>query len=183
MKNKYFTALFVLITISLQAQGRRKNQASIHAQYGFTNNGSMIKAGYGKVFGDQGFLGKSEVFYQNYKVAYIDNQSLPYEKYGAGVSAGYSFERFSPFFINAWLGLYGGYEKINEGKEYDSKYHAPIPSKVKGMIYGVSGALEVEYNINRRFSIIADYSQFFDLKSEFSKSKFGIFGGLKYNLN
>ena len=189
MKMKIFVASFLLIGILANAQGRRKNQSSISAEYGYIldkddkKGGYMVKGGYGRVFGDAGILGKAEFFYQDYQVSYIDNQILPYQKYGVNVSAGYSYEGLAPVFLNVYGGVYGAYEKANDGKTNDPLYNAEIPTKVTGFIYGISGSAELEFMLVRRLSLVANYTQFYDLKSEFSKSNFAFFGGLKYYIN
>lgn len=64
MKKILFLFL-VLIAFSLNAQGRRDKQSSIHAQYGYVfpkdsaNAGFMAKVGYGRVFWKQRNFGKS----------------------------------------------------------------------------------------------------------------------------
>lgn len=180
----------LFFSIALNAQGRRKDQSSIHAQYGYMpnsdslkNGGFMAKVGYARVIGDKGFLGKAEAFYQDYKVDYIDGQILPYKKYGLNVSAGYSYEGLYPVFLNAWFGAYGAYEMANDGNEKDPKFNAQIPTKVKGFVYGLSGSAEVELVLARRLSLLVDYTQYYDLKSKFSKSNYAFFGGLRYYIN
>lgn len=185
-----------LITLSLiatgiiaTAQGRRAEQSAVHLEYGYIldkgdlKGGFMAKGGYSKVMGDKGFLGKAEGFYQNYDVTYLDNQILPYQKYGVNVNAGYSVEALAPLYINAWLGGFAGYEMVNDGNTKDPKYSAEIPTEVKGFVYGISGSGELEYAFARKFSLLANYTQFYDLKSKFSKSNFGVFAGIKYYIN
>lgn len=77
----------------------------------------MAIAGYNHVFGDKGFLGKVEAFYQDTKVGYTDNQVLPYQKYGLNVSAGYSYEGLYPVFLNAYF----EHLSIRERKRWKSK--------------------------------------------------------------
>lgn len=189
MKMKVLVATFLFLGILASAQGRRKDQSSINFQYGYIldkddlKGGFMIKGGYGKVFGNNGVMGKVEGFYQKYDVKYIDNQILPYNKYGLNVSAGYSYEGLAPVFINVYGGLFGAYETANDGNQNDPLYNAEIQKNVKGFVYGLSGSAEVEVVLVRRLSFVADYTQFYDLKSEFSKSNFAFFGGLKYYIN
>lgn len=186
---KHLLLLLVLFALMLNAQGRRDKQSAIHAQYGYVmdkdslTGGFMAKAGYSRVMGDKGFLGKVEGFYQDYKVTYLDNQILPYQKYGLSVSAGYSYEGLSPVFINGWLGAYGAFEKANDGNQNDPKFNAAIPAKVSGITYGLTGSAEVEVMLTRKLSFLVDYTQFYDLKSKFSKSNYAFFGGLKYYIN
>lgn len=188
MKKVLFLFL-VLVAFSLNAQGRRDKQSSIHAEYGYTfakdsaKAGFMAKVGYGRVFGNKGLLGKAEVFYQNYEVSYLDNQILPYNKFGLNINAGYSLEALYPVLINVYAGGFAGYETVNDGKDRDIKYNALIPYKVKGFTYGISGSVEAEIFLVRNLSLLLDYTQFYDLKSKFSKSNYGVFGGLKYTIN
>lgn len=181
--------LMVFFTLTLNAQGRRDKQSAIHAQYGYImdkdslTGGFMAKAGYSRVIGDKGLLGKVEGFYQDYKISYIDEQILPYEKYGLSVMAGYSYEGLAPVYLNAWLGGYGAFEKANDGNQNDPKYNAAIPTKVSGITYGLTGSAEVEVMVVRKLSLVVDYTQFYDLKSKFSKSNYAFFGGLKYYIN
>lgn len=174
------------------AQGRRADQSGIHAAYGYMPVSSsdslkessfMAIAGYNHVIGNKGLLGKIEAFYQKTKVGYTGNQFLPYEKYGLNVSAGYSYEGLYPVFLNAYVGAFGAYEKVNNGSEKDPLYGARIPEKVKGFTYGISGSAEIEVVLVRKLSLIANYTQFYDLKSKFSKSNYGLFGGLKFYIN
>lgn len=188
MKKVLFLFL-VLIAFSLNAQGRRDKQSSIHAEYGYTfpkdsaKAGFMAKVGYGRVFGNKGILGKAELFYQNYEVGYLDQQILPYNKFGLNVNAGYSLEALYPVLINVYAGGFAGYETVNDGNDKDPKYNATIPYKIKGFTYGVSGSVEMEIFLIRNLSLLVDYTQFYDLKSKFSKSNYGVFGGLKYSIN
>ncbi|CAA7393302.1 hypothetical protein [Chryseobacterium fistulae] len=143
----------------------------------------MAKVGYMRVIGDKGFLGKAEAFYQDYKVNYIDGQVLPYKRYGLNVNAGYSYEGLYPVLINGWLGAYGAYETANDGNQKDPKYNAEIPTNVKGFVYGISGSGEVEVVLVRKLSLLVNYTQYYDLKSKFSKSNYAFFGGLRYYIN
>lgn len=187
-KNIIIFSSLVVATLS-HAQGRRADQSAINLEYGYIldkgdlKGGFMAKGGYSRVMGEKGFLGKAEGFYQDYEVTYLDGQILPYQKYGLNVNAGYSIEALAPLYINAWLGGYAGYEMVNDGKTTDPKYNAEIPGEVKGFIYGLSGSGELEYAFARKFSLLANYTQFYDLKSKFSKSNFGIFAGIKYYIN
>lgn len=189
MRKNVLILMLICLCVLADAQGRRKNQSAAHAEYGYVmekgdlNAGFMVKGGYGKIFGDKGFLGKVEGFYQDYEVNYLDNQILPYQKYGINVNAGYSVETLAPLYINAWIGGYGGYETVNNGNNRDPKYNAEIPDEIKGIIYGISGSAEIEYNFARKFSFLTNYTQFYDLKSNFSKSNFGLFAGVKYYIN
>lgn len=191
MKTKFLILAILLVGISVFGQGRRADQSGIHASYGYMpissdslKSGSfMAIAGYNHVFGDKGFLGKVEGFYQKSKVEYTGNQYLPYEKYGLNISAGYSYEGLYPVFINAYVGVFGGYEKVNDGNEKDPLYNAVIPAKVKGFTYGISGSAELELVLVRKLSLIANYTQFYDVQSKFSKSNYAFFGGLKYYIN
>ncbi len=189
MKEKILIATLLLFAVLINAQGRRKDQSAVHAQYGYImdkeslTGGFMAKAGYTRVMGDKGFLGKVEGFYQDYKVSYLDNQILPYQKYGLNVQAGYSYEGLAPIFLNVWLGGYGAYEKANDGNQRDPLYNAEIPAKVSGITYGITGSAEVEIVLFRKMSLLLDYTQYYDLKSKFSKSNYGFFGGLKYYIN
>lgn len=191
MKTKFLALAILLFGISVYGQGRRANQSGIHAAYGYmpissdsAKTGSfMALAGYNRVLGDKGFLGKIEGFYQKSKVGYTGGQYLPYEKYGLNISAGYSYEGLYPLFLNAYVGAFGAYEKVNDGKERDPLYNAQIPAKVKGFAYGISGSAELELVLARKLSLIGNYTQFYDVSSKFSKSNYAIFGGLKFYLN
>lgn len=188
MKRILFLAL-ILTTVLANAQGRRKDQSFIYGEYGYSPQkgdlkaGYMAKAGYGRVFGNNGFLGKAEAFYQNYEVSYIDGQILPYQKYGLNINAGYSYEGLYPVMLNVWGGAYGAYENANNGNQNDPLYNAEIPAKVKGFTYGLSGSAEAEIFLIRRMSLLMNYTQFYDLKSKFSKSNYAVFGGLRFYIN
>ena len=190
MEKKILAVLLFFVALLANAQGRRANQSGIHAQYGYipTNDtlrkGSfMAIAGYNHVFGDKGLLGKVEAFYQDTKISYTDNQILPYQKYGLNVAVGYSYEGLYPVFLNGYVGAFGAYEKANDGNQKDPLYSAQIPSNVKGMTFGLSGSAEIEIVLVRKLSLITNYTQFYDLKSKFSKSNYALFGGLKYYIN
>lgn len=190
MEKRFYIIVLLLIAFLFNAQGRRAEQSGIHAAYGFIpssdsikKNSFMVIAGYNHVLGDKGFLGKIEGFYQKTNVNYLGNQVLPYEKYGLNVSGGYSYEGLYPVFINAYVGAFAAYENVNNGNERDPKFNAVIPEKVKGFVYGISGSAELEVVLARKISIIGNYTQFYDLKSKFLKSNYGIFGGLKFYIN
>lgn len=186
---KVLISAALLISISIFSQGRRDKQSFINAQYGYIlskdnlDGGFMAKAGYGKLIGEKGLMGKGEVFYQDYKVNYIDNQILPYKNYGLSAMAGYSYEGLSPVFINVWLGAFGSYEIVNDGNTKDPIYNTDIPERLKGFTYGLTGSAELEIMLFRKLSLVADYTQYYDLKSKFTKSNFAFFGGLKYYIN
>lgn len=175
--------------IAIQAQGRKDDQSFVNAQYGHIlatdklESGFMAKVGYGQLIGKSGLMAKGELFYQDYEVDYLDGQVLPYQNYGVSAMAGYSYEGFSPVFINAYLGAFGGYETVNNGNKKDPKYNTDIPERLKGFTYGITGSAELEVMVVRNLSIVADYTQFYDLKSKFTKSNFAFFGGLKYYIN
>lgn len=192
MKKKILILTLLLASVFSFGQGRRENQSGIHALYGYMPASSsdslkegsfMAIAGYNKVIGDKGLLGKVEAFYQKTKVGYTGNQILPYEKYGLNISAGYSYEKFYPVLLNVYVGAFGAYEKVNNGSDKDPKFNALIPEKVKGFTYGVSGSAEIEVVLVRKLSLVGNYTQFYDVKSKFSKSKYAIFGGLKFYIN
>ncbi len=189
MKRSFLMLCALCLCMLLQAQGRRSGQSAVHAEYGYIldkgelTGGFMAKAGYSKVFGEKGLLGKAEAFYQDYKVNYIDEQVLPYQKYGVNVNAGYSYEGLAPIYLNGWLGGYAAYETVNNGNLRDPKYNAEFPVPVENFVFGLSGSAELEYAFARRFSLLANYTQFYDLKSDFSKSNFALFGGIKYYIN
>lgn len=186
---KLLIATTLITSVFLFSQGRRDSQSFVNAQYGYIlskdnlEGGYMAKVGYGKLIGEKGFMAKGEVFYQDYKVNYIDNQILPYTNYGISALGGYSYEGFSPVFVNLWLGAYGGYEIVNKGNDKDPIYNTDIPERLKGFTYGITGSAELEIMLFRKLSLVADYTQYYDLKSKFTKSNFAFFGGLKYYIN
>lgn len=181
------TALSGIIIVN--AQGRRKDQSSINVEYGYIpqkgdlKSGYTAKAGYGRVFGEKGFLGKAEVLYSDYSVNYLDKQILPYQNYGINVNAGYSYEGLYPVMLNAWVGAFGSYENVNKGSDKDLLYDATIPYKVKGFSYGFSGSAEAEIYLLRRLTLLLNYSQYYNLKSDFSKSNYTVGGGLRFYIN
>lgn len=189
MKNKVLLLAVLSFSSVAFAQGRRENQSGVHGQFGYMfpksemKAGYMGKLGYNRVLGDKGFLGKAEVFYHTYEVGYIDNQILPYQKYGINVNGGYSYEGLYPVYLNAWGGVYGALENVNNGSKIDPKYSAIIPAKVSGFTFGITGSAEAEVVVARNISFILDYTQYYDFKSKFSKSNYGIFGGIKYYIN
>lgn len=187
---KILTTTFLLIAVSAFSQGRRANQNAVQIAYGIMpdaeqaqGNSFMLKAGYSKVIGEKRFLGKAEAFYQKYGVGYIDAQILPYQKIGISAQAGWSFENLSPFFLNIYLGGFAAHETVNEGESKDPLFQAEIPEKVKGMTYGINGGVEAELILYKNISFTVDYSQYYDLKSKFSETSYGIFGGFKIYLN
>jgi len=187
---KIFTTTLLLIGFLAFSQGRRADQNSLQASFGVmpdtekTDQTSfMMKAGYSKVTGKKGFLGKAEIFYQKYGVGYIDSQILPYQKIGISAQAGWSFENLSPFFLNIYLGGFAAHETVNGGENKDLLYQAEIPEKVKGITYGINGGLEAELIVYKNISFTVDYNQYYDLKSNFSETSYGVLGGLKVYLN
>lgn len=184
---KILISTMVLMAVSISAQGRRANQSAAQIAYGIMPDAEkaqgdsfMLKAGYSRVIGEKGFLGKAEAFYQNYGVEYIDAQILPYQKIGISAQAGWSFENLSPFFLNIYLGGFAAHETVNEGENKDLLYQAEIPEKVKGMTYGINGGVEAELILYKNISLTVDYSQYYDLKSKFSETSYAVFGGLKF---
>lgn len=181
----------VIIGITTMAQGRRNGQSGLHAQYGFMpgmndtkESAFMANVGYLKVFNEKGWLGKAEAIYGKYEVNYSDGQKLPYERYGVNVQAGWTYEGLKPVYLNAFAGLFAGYERANNGQENDPLYNAKIPAKVSGFTYGLSGTAEVEVAIiPTTLSFIANYNQFYDMQSKFSKGSYGIFGGFRFYIN
>ena len=113
----------------------------------------------------------------------IQRQFLPYQKYGLNVAAGYSYEGLFPVLLNGWAGAYGAYEQVNNGNTRSPLYSSVIPGDIKGFIYGLSGSAELEIFLARKVSLLVNYTQYYDLKSSFSKSNYGVFGGLKYSFN
>lgn len=188
MKKVFLLASLSISMIAL-AQGRRADQSGIHAQYGFIpakneiKAGYMGKMGYNRIIGEKGFLGKAEVFYQKNQVSYLDNQILPYQRYGINVNAGYSYEGLYPVYFNVYAGVFGAFENVNKGVKTDPLYNATIPTKVNNFTYGINGSTEVEVILARKLSFILDYTQYYDFKSKFSKSNYAIFGGIKYYVN
>lgn len=189
MKKTLTTALLIFGILTF-SQGRRANQNAVQTSYGIMpdvdnteQNSFMVKAGYSKVIGKKGFLGKTEIFYQKYGVGYIDLQTLPYQKIGISAQAGWSLENLSPFFVNFYLGGFGAHETINGGENKETLYQSEIPEKTKGITYGIAGGLEAEIIVYRNISFTVDYNQYYDLKSKFSETSYGLFGGLKIYLN
>jgi hypothetical protein len=142
-----------------------------------------IMGGYAKILGDKGFMGKVEGFYQDLEVTYSNKQILAYKKYGVNINGGYSYEGFYPVMINAWLGAFGGYEDVNKGNKTSPLTKETIQEDVKGFVYGLSGSLEGEIFLTRKLSLLTTYSQFYDLKSKFSKSNYGFFGGFRFYID
>lgn len=189
MRKVIILGIFLMGGILAFAQGRREDQSTIQVQYGLIpstedfSSGKMVKMEYGRVIGDKGWLVKTGIFYQDYEVGYANKQSLSYQKYGLSATAGYTYEGLQPVFLNAYLGIYGGYEVVNKGIDIDYLHNAKIPKPVKGFAYGLTGSAELEVIIIRNFSFVVDYTQFYDLKSSFSKSQYAVFGGFKYYIN
>lgn len=183
-KTLFIVGLFT--AMSVNAQGRRDGQSAIHANYGFplgkkgNQSEMMVKAGYSRTFGDKGILGKAEFFYKTYGVSYIDSNPLPYQMYGVNVNAGYSFEKLQYVYLTAYAGLYGGFEVVNKNNPKEPTHGQTINGELRGFRYGISASAEVEVPVIRNFSIIADYTQFFNLTSKFSKAIGTVNGGVKY---
>jgi len=191
---KTFFFIAILIASAAFSQGRRDGQSGIHAQYGILPSMSntketafMANLGYLKVFSgnnDKGWLGKAEAFYGKYEVDYRNNQRLDYERYGVNVQAGWTYEGLRPVYFNLFAGAFAGYEKVNKGSETFQYDNSLISKKVKGFTYGLTGSAEVEYAvIQTKLSLIANYTQFVDLKSDFSKGVPVIFAGIRYYIN
>lgn len=189
MRERVIVLTLILLGITINSQGRRDAQSWIHAEYGIMPGqddlsvGPMAKLGYGKVIGSKGILGKAEAFYHNYSVEMFDQQFLPYQKYGLNVAAGYSYEGLFPVLLNGWAGAYGAYEQVNNGNTRSPLYSSVIPGDIKGFIYGLSGSAELEIFLAKKVSLLVNYTQYYDLKSSFSRSNYGVFGGLKYSFN
>lgn len=167
------------------SQAIKNGQSGVHAEYGFSpskedlKSGYFVKAGYSRVMGEKGFLGKAEFFYQSSEVKYYNN-IMPYAKYGINVNAGYGYEGLYPVVLTAWLGVFGSLENVNKGNENYPNSSAIIPEKTNSFTYGISGSLGGEIFITNNLAFLVNYSQFYDVASKFSKSNYGIFGGLKF---
>lgn len=178
-----------LFSLLVYGQGRSNGQYVVNAQYGFVPSSGdktgqfMIDVGVSKIIGDKGFFAKIETIYANYKVDYTESVLLDYNKYIINFNGGYSIETLYPVFINFNAGAFIGYEKANKGKRKDPYFGATIPKKTKGFVYGLSGTAEAEVMIVNNISFLVNYSQFIDFKSDFSKSNYAIFAGLKYYIN
>lgn len=185
---KFSIFSLMLASVFSFSQGRRANQSAVNLQYGFVLPSKeagefQLKGGYNHVIGDKGILAKAELTYQKYHVGYIDDQILPYEKYGITAGAGWSYENLHPFYVNLYAGIYGGMEKVNNGISKDPKYEAEIPYSLNNFIYGVNINPEIEVFVTRRFSVVLDYTQNIQFGSKFSKSNNFVNGGLKYYIN
>jgi len=187
-----FIALVLLIagTVTVQAQGRRAGQSSLQAGYGFMpsmvdskGDAFMLKGGYGLVFGDNGWLGRADFVYSKYSVNYTNDRIFPYEKYGINVQVGWSYEGLYPVFLNGFAGIFGAYEKINNGNTEDYISSNKIPYKMKQFTFGFSGTAEIEIMLVENLSLAFDYTQSYDVISKFSKGQYAIFGGLKFYIN
>jgi len=185
-------AVFLLIAgmATVQAQGRRAGQSSVQASYGYMpsmvdakGDAFMLKGGYGLVFGDNGWLGRADFVYFKHPVKYTNNRLFPYEKYGINVQAGWSYEELHPVSFNGFAGIFGAYEKINNGNTEDLVYNNKIPYKMKQFTFGFSGTAEIEVMLIEQLSLTVDYTQFYDIISKFSKGRYAIFGGLKFYIN
>lgn len=187
---KIFTTTFLTVGLLAFSQGRKADQNAVQISYGVIPDidktedlSFMAKGGYSRIMGKKGFFGKAEIFYQKYNVAYIDSQILPYQKIGVSAQAGWSLENLSPFFLNVYLGGFAAHETVNGGESKDPLYQAEIREKVRGMTYGINGGLEAEISLYKNFSLTVDYNQYYDIKSKFSETNYGLFGGLKIYLN
>lgn len=175
-------------TTAGMAQGRIEGQNSFHGQFGFMPTelgndkfGFMAKAGYGRVLGSAGFMGKVELFYGQYQVKYKDDVMLPYNRFGIEIMPGYSYEKLYPLMINGYLGVFGNYETVNNGSHGLKDNTGVIVEKVESFNTGIAGSIELELWVLKNFSVLLDFTQYYDFTSKFSIGKYAFFGGIKYS--
>lgn len=179
--------LFV-VAFTANAQGRVDGQNSVYAGFGFMptqiNNSTFayrVKAGYVKLIGNSGFIAKADLGYSSYEVAYRDNLRLPFQRIHIDVMPGYSYEGLFPVMLNGFIGFYGAYEIINNGSRAIKNYSGEIPENINSFTTGFVGTAEIEVSIYQWLSVVVDFTQYYDLASKFSKGKYAIYGGLKFN--
>lgn len=189
MKKLLILFLIVAGAGMVQAQGRVDGQNSFHAQFGFlpteANNQSlayMVKGGYSKLFGSKGFMGKADLNFANYEVSYRDNLRLPYQRINIAITPGYSYEGLFPLMINGFVGFYGAYEIVNNNNSTISGTNVRVPEKINSFNTGFVGTAELELSITPWLSAVVDFTQYYDITSKFSKGKYAIYGGFKFNL-
>lgn len=170
------------------------SQVRVGDQYTISAGGGIVKEGnYGTIQVD--YLPTSRNSYWMYalKLTYTDQKmptnidiNMPLQQFGANLLVGYSFENIikHPFYIQFYVGGYGGYDKANKGKKHFSEYDIPVELKDQ-FNYGVSGlaSIEVILNGNRAWmtsaNAIALYAEFlhnYRLNSAYGKNT--SFGGL-----
>lgn len=179
--------LFV-VAFTANAQGRVDGQNSVYAGFGFMptqiNNSTFayqLKAGYVKIFGSSGLIGKADLNFATYEVAYRDNLRLPYQRINIAVMPGYSYEGWFPLMINGFVGFYGAYEIVNNNNRTISGTNGQIPEKINSFTTGFAGTAEIEVSISQWLSVVVDFTQYYDITSKFSKGKYAFYGGFKFN--
>ncbi len=181
------TFLFLIITTFAFAQ-RNSNGYSVFAKGGMISSSKLFgkfggSAGVSYVIGTKGFLTDVQV---NYHLSDIDyNEStLPYQLLSLEFLGGYSIEKESlyPFYFNFKGGFFMGYERINKDSEYEDLYSTKLPYETSNFSYGVSVSPEVEIIAYDNISAILSFTQYFNLKSDYNKSYYTAFVGLKYYL-
>lgn len=181
-----FGVLLFAFAATGMAQGRTDGQNSVYLDFGVVpqhtgnNFAYSAKGGWSKVFGTKGFLGKLGVGYSNYEVGYLDNTSIPFQRIHLDIMPGYSYVGLYPLMINGYLGAYGALEIINNDNPMIKGKAENIIESTTNFTVGFTGTLELELNVLKNLSIVADITQYYDMNSKFSKAKYAVFGGIKY---
>lgn len=186
IKIKILGVLLFAFAATGMAQGRVDGRSSIYADFGIipkhTGNNFAFSAKVGRTIGisSEGFLGNIGLGYSNYGVGYLSDTSIPFQRIHLDIMPGYSYVGLHPLTINGYLGAYGALEIINNDNPMIKGKAENIIESTTNFTVGFTGTLELELNVLKNLSVVADITQYYDMNSKFSKAKYAVYGGIKY---
>ena len=117
-------------------------------------------------------------------------RGLAYELSGINAMVGWTFEKLYPLSINLKAGVFGAYEKINEGRDKVNLLvnnlvvkDVDLPFKTKGYTFGFLASPELEVVLWKKISAIASYTQYYNPISKVFEWNNSFEIGLKMYIN
>ncbi|MGS2760983.1 hypothetical protein [Sinomicrobium sp. M5D2P9] len=165
------------------SQFRYSGQSSIGFNGGGATDGYFIDANYQLILNDQGSMIRADLDYTE-KKREIEALATDFNTniISLGVAYGYLFnEIFGQYtFFHLWLGGFGSKETYDFNKNYE---HMIDGNTNDPFTYGLYGGIEAELHLTSNISLIATYSRWQNLKSDFAKNTNKLGGGLKIYFN
>lgn len=183
---KIFYLLSVVVPLFSFAQ--QTNTIALQANIGLMNgkgefignNASNISLGAQFFVRNGDYFIESNLFMQDY---FVDKEkfNLPYQLYGLSVLGGYSYE-MGKLYLNFKGGGFIGKEKVNRGKDIEEVHGTFLKNSVNSFTYGVVVSPEFEFRIWEKLNGVANFNQYWNIKSKYADWKYSINLGLKYYL-